>query len=72
MAKMNKKRIHDMSLEERQKQLADYKQQLNYQRALLAAGNTSDSPGKIKIIRKTIARLLTAINMDAKKQQADE
>ena len=71
MAKMNKKRIHDMSLEERQKQLADYKQQLGYQRALLAAGNTSDAPGKIKVIRKTIARLMTSINMETKKEQAE-
>jgi large subunit ribosomal protein L29 len=68
MAKMNKKRIKEMSTEEKQKKLTEYKTELAYQRSLLAAGNTSESPGKIKSIRKTIARLNTFINIESKKQ----
>ncbi len=68
MAKMNKKRIKEMSTEEKEKKLTEYKAELAYQRALLAAGNTSDSPGKIRSIKKTIARLNTFINIDSKKQ----
>ncbi|NMC05721.1 MAG: 50S ribosomal protein L29 [Candidatus Lokiarchaeota archaeon] len=69
MAKMNKKRIKEMSAEEKQKKLAEYKTELAYQRSLLAAGNTSESPGKIKSIKKTIARLNTFITIDSKKQE---
>ena len=68
MAKMNKKRIKEMGADEKQKKLTEYKTELAYQRALLAAGNTSDSPGKIRSIKKTIARLNTFINIDSKKQ----
>jgi large subunit ribosomal protein L29 len=68
MAKMNTKRIKEMSTEEKQKKLTEYKTELAYQRSLLAAGNTSESPGKIRSIRKTIARLNTFINIDSKKQ----
>jgi large subunit ribosomal protein L29 len=68
MAKMNKKRIKEMSTDDKQKKLTEYKSELAYQRALLAAGNTSESPGKIRSIKKTIARLNTFINIDSKKQ----
>jgi large subunit ribosomal protein L29 len=68
MAKMNKKRIKEMGADEKQKKLTEYKTELAYQRALLAAGNTSESPGKIRSIKKTIARLNTFINIDSKKQ----
>ncbi len=68
MAKMNKKRIKEMSTDDKQKKLTEYKTELAYQRALLAAGNTSESPGKIRSIKKTIARLNTFINIDSKKQ----
>ena len=68
MAKMNKKRIKEMSTDEKQKKLTEYKTELAYQRSLLAAGNTSESPGKIRSIKKTIARFNTFISIDSKKQ----
>jgi large subunit ribosomal protein L29 len=68
MAKMNKKRIKEMSTDDKQKKLTEYKTELAYQRSLLAAGNTSESPGKIRSIKKTIARLNTFISIDIKKQ----
>lgn len=70
MVKMNAKTIKDMKMDEKQKKLAEFKQELAYQRSLLASGNTTDSPGKIKSLRKTIARLKTFINMELKEQQA--
>ena len=72
MAKMKKKRIKEMGLEEKQKKLAEYKSDLAYQRALLAAGNTSQSPGKIHSIKKTIARLKTFIKLDEQTQAQQE
>jgi large subunit ribosomal protein L29 len=68
MAKMNNKRIKEMNAEEKQKKLAEYRTELSYQRSLLAAGNTSESPGKIRSLKKTIARLNTFITIDSKKQ----
>lgn len=68
MAKMKKKRIKEMSLEEKQKKLAEYKSELAYQRALLAAGNTSQSPGRIHTIKKIIARLKTYIKLEEQTQ----
>ena len=57
-----------MSLEDKEKKLTEYKAELAYQRNLLAAGNTSESPGKIRSIKKIIARLNTFISIDNKKQ----
>ena len=57
-------------MDEKQKKLSEFKQELAYQRSLLASGNTTDSPGKIKALRKTIARLKTFINMELKEQQS--
>nr|MDO8117721.1 50S ribosomal protein L29 [Candidatus Sigynarchaeota archaeon] len=68
MVKMNAKRIREMNLEEKQKKLQEYKTELSFQRALLASGNRTESPSKIKSLRKSIARLKTFITMDQKKQ----
>ena len=68
MAKMNTKRIKEMSMDEKRKKLAEHKSDLAYQRSLLASGNTTDSPGKIKSLKKTIARLKTFINMELQQQ----
>ena len=69
MAKMNKRRIREMSLDEKRKKLAEYKEELAYQRSLLASGNVTDSPGKIRFLRKTIARFKTFINQDLREMQ---
>lgn len=68
MATMKKSKIKQMSMEEKEKKLAEYKTELNYQRSLLASGNTTDSPGKIKSLKKTIARLKTFINQELRQQ----
>ncbi|MHA1369880.1 MAG: 50S ribosomal protein L29 [Promethearchaeota archaeon] len=68
MAKLKKKKLRAMSLEEKQKKLDEFKRELAYQRFLLAAGNTTDAPGKIRNLKRTIARLITYINMELKGQ----
>ena len=50
--------------EEKRKKLDEYKAELAYQRSLLASGNTTDAPGKIKTLRRTIARIKTFINIE--------
>ncbi|MHA1792765.1 MAG: 50S ribosomal protein L29 [Promethearchaeota archaeon] len=69
MAKLKKTKIKKMSLDEKLKKLNEYKTELAYQRSLLATGNTTDSPGKIKNLKKTIARLKTYINIEMKEQE---
>ena len=49
---MKKNKIKEMSMEEKRKKLSEYKSELAYQRSLLASGNTTDSPGKIKSLYK--------------------
>ncbi|MFX0099517.1 MAG: 50S ribosomal protein L29 [Candidatus Hodarchaeota archaeon] len=68
MATLKKNKIKQMSLDEKRKKLVEYKSELNYQRSLLASGNTTDSPGKIKSLKKTIARLKTFINLELRQQ----
>ncbi|MBD3186594.1 50S ribosomal protein L29 [Candidatus Bathyarchaeota archaeon] len=69
MAKLKKNKIKEMSLDEKMKKLEEYKSELAYQRSLLATGNTTDSPGKIGSLKKTIARLKTFINLDLREEQ---
>ena len=43
---------------------AEYKTELNYQRSLLASGNTTDSPGKIKSLKKRMKEKRFAAGVD--------
>ncbi|MHC1627260.1 MAG: 50S ribosomal protein L29 [Candidatus Nezhaarchaeales archaeon] len=54
--------IRKMSNEERLAKLRELKAELMRLRAQQASGAPLDNPGKIRAIRKTIARILTIIN----------
>jgi large subunit ribosomal protein L29 len=54
--------IRKWSAEELEKKLEEYKSELLEQRALQASGGAIENPGRIKEIRKTIARILTVVN----------
>jgi len=53
------KEIRQMNLEERGKKLKELKEELMHERGVSAMGGSSPSPGKIRQIRQTIARILT-------------
>jgi large subunit ribosomal protein L29 len=53
------KEIRQMNLEERGKKLKELKEELMHERGISAMGGSSPSPGKIRQIRQTIARILT-------------
>jgi large subunit ribosomal protein L29 len=53
------KEIRKMKQEERQKKLSELQIELVRIRGTVAAGGSPESPGRIKEIRKTIARFLT-------------
>jgi large subunit ribosomal protein L29 len=53
------KEIRDMTPEERGEKLIELKEELMHERGVSAMGGSPPSPGKIRQIRMSIARLLT-------------
>jgi large subunit ribosomal protein L29 len=53
------KEIRQMSLEEQSEKLKELKEELMHERGVSAMGGSSPSPGKIRQIRQSIARILT-------------
>ncbi|MFQ5974949.1 MAG: 50S ribosomal protein L29 [Candidatus Hydrothermarchaeales archaeon] len=51
--------IRDMSLEEMDEKLTELRNELLRERSIVAAGGASENPGRIKEIRRTIARMKT-------------
>jgi len=61
------KDIRSMSSEERLAKLRELKAELMRLRAQQASGAPLENPGKIRVIKKTIARILTVINEERKR-----
>ncbi|MEA2004276.1 MAG: 50S ribosomal protein L29 [archaeon] len=59
MAILRAKNIRDMRTEDRVKKLKELKLELFKEKGKIDIGGISDNPGKIREIRKTIARVLT-------------
>ncbi len=55
----NANEIRDMSPEEREKNVADLKEELMRERGMAAMGGAPTSPGKIRSLRRTISRYIT-------------
>jgi large subunit ribosomal protein L29 len=53
------KDVRQMSSEERREKLKELKEELMHERGVSAMGGSSPSPGKIRQIRQSIARILT-------------
>ncbi len=62
MAIIRMNEIRKLKPEQREARLKQYRRELMDLRAMLSAGGSIDNPGKIKAIRKTIARLITVKN----------
>jgi len=60
--------IREMSVEERERRLADLKAELIRLRTMVKAGGTIENPSRIREIRKTIARILTVNNEERMKK----
>ena len=67
MAILKVKDIRSMSSEERLAKLRELKAELMRLRAQQASGAPLENPGKIRVIKKTIARILTVINEERKR-----
>ena len=53
------KEIRQMNPEEQSEKLRELKEELMHERGVSAMGGSSPSPGKIRQIRQSIARILT-------------
>ncbi len=66
--KLKIKEIKSMSTEDLNNRLEEIRKDLVKQNAQIATGTTPKSPGQIKQMKKTIARILTVMNSKENKQ----
>ncbi|MBU7032881.1 MAG: 50S ribosomal protein L29 [Theionarchaea archaeon] len=62
MAILKAEDIRDMNLEEMKEKLGELRAEYSKEQALLATGTAPENPGRIKALRRTIARLNTIIH----------
>jgi large subunit ribosomal protein L29 len=62
MASFKLSELREMSVPELEEKIVELRSQLSRERALISSGTRPENPGKIKKIRKNIARLLTVLN----------
>jgi large subunit ribosomal protein L29 len=68
MAILRMKKIRELSSEELKSKLAELRLDLAKDRAQVAVGGTPVNPGKVREVRRTIARILTALEERARKK----
>jgi len=59
--------IRDMNLDEMKAKLWELRSELARERTVIASGGSLENPGKVRELRRTIARLLTIIKETQKK-----
>lgn len=59
MAIIRKKAMKDMDREDREKRLAEMRLELGKDRAQIAIGASPANPGRIREVKRTIARMIT-------------
>ncbi len=59
MAILRNEEIRDMSGEEMDDKIFELRSELLRERSKIASGGVADNPGRIKEVRRTIARILT-------------
>ena len=59
--------IRDMSGEERERRLSELRTELVRMRTMVKAGGAVENPSRIRDIKRTIARILTVMNDEARR-----
>ncbi len=59
MAIIKKSKLRELSDTELSAKLFEYQKELNTERGMLASGGRTSNPGKIRELRRTLARTLT-------------
>jgi len=62
MAIIKKSKIREMQDAEMQSKLFEFQKELNSERGMIATGGRTSNPGKIKQLKRSIARILTIIH----------
>lgn len=62
MAILKKSKLREMSDSELGSKLFEYQKELNTERGMLATGGRTSNPGKIRELRKTVARVMTVMH----------
>ncbi len=62
MAILRAEEIRDMSVEEMREKLQNLRAEYSKEQALLATGTAPENPGRIKTLRRTMARLSTLMH----------
>ncbi len=70
MAILRKREIGQMLPEEREKKVSELRAELTTIRTQVKSGGTVDNPARVRELRRTIARLLTAQNLKAPTEKA--
>ncbi|VVB57020.1 50S ribosomal protein L29 [uncultured archaeon] len=65
MAIIRKKELNGLAPAALSAKLVDVRRELNTERGLIKSGGRSSNPGKIKELRRTIARILTKLGQKA-------
>ena len=69
MAIINKEELRNMSIDDMSAKIVELKKELVKHNAQIATGTTPKSPGRVKEIKKTIARMLTITKNKEKAKQ---
>jgi len=67
MAIIKKNQLKEMSHDDIVKRLSELKLELSKDRGQIAIGGSPSNPGRVKEVKKTIARILTEINRRGEK-----
>ncbi len=67
MAILRSDEINDMDSKEMEEKVFELRNELLRERSKVASGGAPDNPGRVKEIKRTIARILTIENMKTKK-----
>ena len=62
MAIIKKSKIREMADAEMQSRLFEFQRELNTERGMLATGGRTSNPGKIRQLKKGIARMITILH----------
>ena len=58
---MRMREIREMAPEERMRRLGELRTELSRLRAMVSAGGSVENPGRVKALRRTIAKMLTVM-----------
>lgn len=69
---MKRKELKQFSKEELEKKLLELKKELMRYRSQISTGTPPENPGKVRLIKKTIAKIITLIKQEEVKIKSNE